>query len=266
MPLARALPETPTAKAQRPLRIVLVSQYFPPEVGATQSRMQAFAEFLAERGHQVTVIAEFPNHPLGRIPAEYRGRVLEDDRSNPYRVLRVWVHTSPEKTQMTRLSFYLSYMGLATAVAPLAGRADVVVATTPPLFTAVAGLAIARMNGAPFVLDVRDLWPAAATSLLQISPGWETRVAEGIERMLYRSADGGHRGDAAVLRARRPHPRRAAGDRRCSRTERCRSSSSTARAIRRTASGSATIGSSSPSPASSGSRRRCRLRSRRRSS
>ena len=187
-PLARALPEAPTAKAQRPLRIVLVSQYFPPEVGATQSRMQAFAEFLAERGHQVTVIAEFPNHPLGRIPAEYRGRVLEDDRSNPYRVLRVWVRTSPEKTQMTRLSFYLSYMGLATAVAPLAGRADVVVATTPPLFTAVAGLAIARMNGAPFVLDVRDLWPAAATSLLQISPGWETRVAEQIERMLYRSA------------------------------------------------------------------------------
>ena len=165
-----------------------MSQYFPPEVGATQSRMQAFAEYLAERGHQVTVIAEFPNHPLGRIPKEYRGRVLEDDRSNPYRVLRVWVRTSPEKTQMTRLSFYLSYMALATAVAPLAGRADVVVATTPPLFTAVAGLAIARMNGAPFVLDVRDLWPAAATSLLQISPGWETRVAEGIERMLYRSA------------------------------------------------------------------------------
>jgi glycosyltransferase involved in cell wall biosynthesis len=167
---------------------VLVSQYFPPEVGATQSRMQSFAEFLAERGHQVTVIAEFPNHPLGRIPAEYSGRLLEDDRSNPYRVLRVWVRTSPEKTQMTRLSFYLSYMGLATAVAPLAGHADVVVATTPPLFTAVAGLAIARMNGAPFVLDVRDLWPAAATSLLQISPGWETRVAEGIEQMLYRSA------------------------------------------------------------------------------
>jgi glycosyltransferase involved in cell wall biosynthesis len=52
----------------------------------------------------------------------------------------------------------------------------------------VAGLAIARMNAAPFVLDVRDLWPAAATSLLQISPGWETRAAELIERVLYRSA------------------------------------------------------------------------------
>ena len=138
---------------------MLVSQYFPPEVGATQSRMQAFAEYLAERGHDVTVIAEFPNHPTASSRREYRGRLVEDDRSNPYRVLRVWVRTSPEKTQMTRLAFYLSYMALATAVAPLAGRADVVFATTPPLFTGVAGLAIARLKRAPFVLDVRDLGP-----------------------------------------------------------------------------------------------------------
>ena len=72
--------------------------------------MQAFAEYLAERGHQVTVIAEFPNHPLGGIPAEYRRRVIEDDRSNPTACSGSGLE-SPEKTQMTRLSFYLSYMG-----------------------------------------------------------------------------------------------------------------------------------------------------------
>ncbi len=186
--LPPALPGLDVGTASRRLRILLVSQYFPPEVGATQSRMQAFAEYLAERGHQVTVIAEFPNHPQGVMPPEYRRRLMEDDRSNPYRVLRVWVKTSAEKTQMTRLSFYVSFMGLATAIAPLAGRADVVIATTPPLFTGMAGLAIARMNRAPLVLDVRDLWPAAATSLLQISQGRETRIAEAIERRLYRSA------------------------------------------------------------------------------
>ncbi len=97
--------------------------------------------------------------------------MYEDDRSNPYRILRVWVKASEEKTQRTRMQFYLSYMALATAMAPIAGRADVVVATTPPLFTGVAGLALARLNRAPFVLDVRDLWPAAAVSLMQISDG-----------------------------------------------------------------------------------------------
>ena len=82
----RALPPTlagaSIARAERRLRILLVSQYFPPEIGATQSRMQAFAEYLARRGHDVTVIAEFPNHPLGVIPDEYRGRLVEIDRSN----------------------------------------------------------------------------------------------------------------------------------------------------------------------------------------
>jgi glycosyltransferase involved in cell wall biosynthesis len=150
--------------------------------------MQAFAEYLARRGHDVTVIAEFPNHPLGVFPDQYHGRLVEDDRSNPYRVLRVWVRTNQEKTQMTRLSFYTSFMGMAAAVSPRAGRPDVVLATTPPLFTGVAGWAIARMMRAPLVLDVRDLWPAAATSLRQISPGLSTSAAELIERRLYRAA------------------------------------------------------------------------------
>lgn len=177
--LPRVLPRSDArTTAGKRLRIVIVSQYFPPEIGATQSRMQSFAEYLADRGHRVTVICEFPNHPQGVVPEAYRGRLLKDDRSNAYRILRVWVKTDPVKTQRNRMAFYLSFMGLATAVAPLAGRADVVLATTPPLFTGLAGLAIARMNAAPLVLDVRDLWPAAATSLRQISAGWETSAAE----------------------------------------------------------------------------------------
>jgi glycosyltransferase involved in cell wall biosynthesis len=175
-------------KSERVLRVVLLSQYFPPEVVATQTRMQTFAEYLAARGHQVTVISEFPNHPTGVIPPEYRGRILEDDRSNPYRILRVWVKSNPEKTRSTRLAFYLSYVALATAVAPLAGRADVVLATTPPLFAAAAGLAIARLKRAPFVLDVRDLWPAAAVALNELSAGAALKAAELLERWLYRQA------------------------------------------------------------------------------
>jgi glycosyltransferase involved in cell wall biosynthesis len=189
--LTPALPDAARivrAPERQRLRIVLVSQYFPPEVGATQSRMQAFAEYLAARGHQVTVIAEFPNHPHGVIPEEFRGRFYADDRSNGYRVLRVWVKASPEKNQVTRIEFYLSFMGAATAIAPVAGKADVVLATSPPLFAGVAGLAIARLNRAPFVLDVRDLWPAAAVSLDQISSASATLVGERLERWLYRES------------------------------------------------------------------------------
>ncbi|MGN6799134.1 MAG: glycosyltransferase [Gaiellaceae bacterium] len=186
--LTPTLPNLTVARSERRLRIALLSQYFPPEVGATQSRMQAFAEYLAARGHEVTVICEFPNHPHGVIPESYRGHLYEDDRSNPYRVLRVWVRAAREKTQRTRINFYLSYMALATAVAPLVGRVDVVVATSPPLFTGAAGWALARLNRAPFVLDVRDLWPAAAVSLDQIPSRKAVAAAERLERFLYRRA------------------------------------------------------------------------------
>jgi len=193
IPLATAIDDTAAIRrrvgvAPRRLRIVLVSQYFPPEVGATQTRLQSFAEYLAARGHEVTVVAEFPNHPIGVIPTRYHGRLVEDDRTNGYRVLRVWVRAREEKTPETRMAFYLSFMAAAVAVAPAIGSADVVIATTPPLFAAVAGQAIARLKRAPFVLDVRDLWPAAAISLNQISDGLELIAAEALERFLYRSA------------------------------------------------------------------------------
>jgi glycosyltransferase involved in cell wall biosynthesis len=176
-------------RTRRRMRVLLVSQYFPPEVGATQTRMQSFAEYLAARGHEVTVVCEFPNHPIGIIPRRYHGRYLEDDRTNGYRILRTWVRASEEKTPETRIAFYVSFMATATAVAPLVGRIDVVVATTPPLFAAVAGKALAALKRAPFVLDVRDLWPAAAISLNQISDGLGLRAAEALESFLYRRAD-----------------------------------------------------------------------------
>lgn len=191
-PLEPAFPASLHARiapAQRRLSVVIVSQYFPPEVGATQSRMQAFAEYLAARGHKVTVIAEFPNHPRGVLPAVYRHHFLEDDRSNHYRVIRVWVKTGVEKNQATRLAFYASFTAAAAAVGPLAGRADVVLATSPPLFTGLAGVALARMNRAPLVLDVRDLWPAAAEALGQISDSAVIRAAGGLERWLYRQSE-----------------------------------------------------------------------------
>jgi glycosyltransferase involved in cell wall biosynthesis len=176
-------------RAERKLRVIIVSQYFPPEIGATQLRMQSFAEYLALRGHDVTVISEFPNHPHGVVPADYRHRILEDDRSNPYRVIRVWVKTGTVKNQATRLAFYGSFTAAATAAGPLAGPADVVLATSPPLFTGVAGVALARAKRAPLVLDVRDLWPTAAEALGQIHGSSVIAAAGMLERWLYRRSE-----------------------------------------------------------------------------
>lgn len=172
------------------MRVLLISQYFFPEVGATQTRMMEFARALTDAGHEVDVLTEFPNHPAGVIPDSYKGRWIEFDRSLPFRVVRVWVAASRQKTFRTRLQFYGSFVAMAVAASlRLPHRYDVVAATSPPLPVALAGLVIARLKRAAFVMDVRDLWPLAAGALKELSNPRVYRWAERLEQRLYRGAD-----------------------------------------------------------------------------
>lgn len=173
------------------LRILLLSQYFHPEVGATQTRIWEFARHLAARGHDVTVVSEFPNHPHGKIPESYRGKWFEEERLDGFDVLRVPVWTSEKKTFLTRLFFYASFAitSVLLAALRLRGRFDVVFATSPPLPVGAAGWLLARIKRARFVLDVRDLWPEAARSLGELSNPRLIRLASALADFLYRHAD-----------------------------------------------------------------------------
>ncbi len=171
------------------MKVLLVSQYFFPEIGATQTRMYEFARALTEAECSVDVLTEFPNHPVGVIPREYQGRWFEDDRTHPFRIVRVRVATSKRKTLRTRAAFYGSFCAMALAAAPRLARSyDAVVATSPPLPAALAGMVLSRLKHADFIMDVRDLWPKAAMALGELRDGALYRLAERIEMMLYRRA------------------------------------------------------------------------------
>ncbi len=66
---------------------------------------------------------------------------------------------------------------------------DVVWGTTPPIFQAPAAWAVARLKGAPFLLEVRDLWPDFAVALGVLRMPAAVRAAKALERFLYRRAD-----------------------------------------------------------------------------
>ena len=172
------------------MHILFVTQYFTPEVGATQTRIHEFARACHRRGHRVTVLTEFPNHPHGRIAPEYRRRLVTRETLDGFTVLRVWVKASTDKTLWTRLAFYGSFAAMAAARGlTVRGRPDVVVATSPPLPVGLAGWLIARVRGAHFVLDVRDLWPAAVEAVGAVPRRAVLRVAGALEQFLYRRAD-----------------------------------------------------------------------------
>jgi len=170
------------------LRVLLVSQYYGPEVGATQNRMHAFVEALCAAGHEVTVICEQPNHPQGMFHEGYGRRPLQRERRERLTINRVWVLTSPNKTTLRRLLFYGTFAAGAFALTAVGRSYDIVLATSPPLPGAFAAALAARLRRMPVVLDVRDLWPAAAEALGELSNPRVVKLFEAVERWLYRHA------------------------------------------------------------------------------
>jgi glycosyltransferase involved in cell wall biosynthesis len=172
------------------VRILYLSQYFPPEAGATQARAHAMARDWVKLGHRVTVIAEIPNHPSGRIAPEYRGRWHERAMLDDIDVIRVWVKCSPRKTFGARLLFYVSYaLGAVVAGLTMArGRFDLIYASSPPLTVGAAALAIAALRRVPLVFEVRDLWPEMAVTLGELAEPRAIAWAERLERACYRRA------------------------------------------------------------------------------
>jgi len=172
------------------MRILYLSQYFPPEVGATQTRAYEMARNLVRLGHQVTVLTEVPNHPTGIIPPAYRGKLYERSQMDGVDVVRVWVKTAPQKTFATRMLFYLTYMVNAALAGLLLapGRFDLVYASSPPLFVGGAALALSRLRRAPMVFEVRDLWPESAVQLGELNSARAVRQATRLEEACYRRA------------------------------------------------------------------------------
>ncbi len=172
------------------MRILYLSQYFPPEAGATQTRAYEMAKTWVELGHSVTMLAEFPNHPSGIIPTSYRGKLYERDHMDGIDVIRVWVKASPEKNFRNRMLFYLTYMlnaGLAGLFLAL-GRYNLVYASSPPLFVGGAALALSYLRRTPLVFEVRDLWPESAVALGELTNPRAVAIATRLEEACYHRA------------------------------------------------------------------------------
>ena len=172
------------------MRILYISQYFPPEAGATQTRAYEMATNWIRQGHQVTMLAEFPNHPSGVIPKTYRGKLFERAILDGIDVIRVWVKASPEKTFRNRMLFYLSFMLNASLAGIFLAHAkyDLLYASSPPLFVGGAALVICTLKRIPLVFEVRDLWPESAVALGELSNPRAISLATRLEQACYDKA------------------------------------------------------------------------------
>ena len=173
------------------MRILYVSHYFPPEMGAPAGRVAGLGRAWVAAGHEVHVLTGFPHHPTGRIHPEYRRafrRGFLREQFEGVHVHRTWIFPAANRGKVRRSLNYTSFMASAAIAGSLGlRRPDVIVATSPQLLCAAAGQLLALRFRAPLVMEVRDLWPESlvavgASSSRSLLVGSLERLAKALYR------------------------------------------------------------------------------------
>lgn len=150
------------------MKILYISQYFPPEMGAPAARAVELSKHWAAAGHEVTVLTGFPNHPTGVVPLAYRDklrRLVVREQVNGIHVVRSWLLPFPNRKAYERMLNYSSFSVSAAITGLFLSRPDVVIATSPQLLVGLSGWWLARWKRVPFVFEVRDLWPESLAAV-----------------------------------------------------------------------------------------------------
>ena len=171
------------------MKILFLADNFPPETNAAATRVYERAVYWAEWGHAVTVVTSFPNFPQGRLYPGYRNLWRQVETLDGIRVVRVKTFIAANKGgAFLRALDFLSYMAAAAVAALAEPRPDVVVATSPQFFAAVAGWLVGLLRGAPFVFELGDIWPASIVGVGAMKRNPLLTLMERLELFLYHRA------------------------------------------------------------------------------
>jgi glycosyltransferase involved in cell wall biosynthesis len=162
-------------------------------MGAPAGRAAELSRLWVEHGHEVTVLTGFPNHPTGIVPPEYRRkfrRLVARDDYHGVNVVRTWLLPFPNRKAYERMLNYSSFCISSATTGIFLDKPEVVIGSSPQLLVGLSGWWLARFNGVPFVLEVRDLWPESLSAVGMGSRNSPLhRSLTKIAGFLYRSCD-----------------------------------------------------------------------------
>lgn len=171
------------------IRILLISQYFPPEVAAGANRAYEHAKCWVNLGAEVTVVTCFPNYPTGIIPDKYKGMKYFEETIDGIKVIRTFTYPTPNKGFFKRVLAYFSFMFSSVIQSKnKISKQDVIIASSPPYTVGISGLVLGKLTKTPFVFEVRDLWPESIIQLEQVKNRLVIKILEYIEQLMYKNA------------------------------------------------------------------------------
>lgn len=171
------------------MHILFISNNFPPEVNAPANRLFEHAKnWIQNKDTSIEIITDNPNFPEGKIYSGYKNKFTRDSYKN-IPLLRVPMYLAANQGGLKRILSYVSFMLTSIWYSrKCQKKPDVVVATSPQFFAALAGYIISRFKRAPFVLEIRDLWPESIVAVGAMKRGLIIRFFEWLELFLYRKA------------------------------------------------------------------------------
>lgn len=169
------------------MRILFLTDNFPPEVNAPASRTYDHCREWVKKGDEVTVITCAPNFPQGKVYDGYKNKLWQEEYIDGIRVIRVWSYIVANKGFVKRTLDFISY-SVSSFLAGLFISTDLIVATSPQFFTALSGRTLAFWKRRPWIMEVRDLWPESIKTVGAMKDNAFIKYFEWEEKRCYRSA------------------------------------------------------------------------------
>ncbi len=141
------------------LKVLVLAQYFPPDMGGASTRASNVVKGLLGKGCEVKVVAAFPHYPHGKVQRKYRHKAIVSEKVEDAKVLRVWIPALPHSSIANRIILHLCFAISSLFALPWIGKVDVVWAANPNLFSIFPALVYSLVKRKPVVRNVDDLWP-----------------------------------------------------------------------------------------------------------
>ncbi len=169
------------------MKILFLTDNFPPEVNAPASRTFDHCKEWVKRGDEVTVITCAPNFPQGKVYEGYNNKLWHKEKVDGINVIRVWSYITANKGFVKRTLDFISF-SISSFIAGLFVEADVIVATSPQFFTALSGRTLKFWKRRPWIMEVRDLWPESIKTVGAMKDNLFIKYFESEEKRCYKSA------------------------------------------------------------------------------
>ena len=170
------------------MRLLLLTQYYPPEIGAPQNRLHELAIRLKMKGVQVEVLTAMPNYPKMEIDPAYLGGKIKNEIIDGIQVYRSPIFVSKSKSILKRLLNYFSFVFTSYLRGRKLDNYDYLLVESPPLFLGYSAMALSRRLNAKLIFNVSDLWPESAEKLDLVTNKMLLNLAYKLETKCYKKA------------------------------------------------------------------------------